>query len=178
MSIRVIGYDNWKLYNLDKALGGLKQDMSGLNKPSFRGQTVAERVGSGTSAGLMELGLKIERDAKRKTPVDTGKLKNSGYSKPSGTWANPKVEVGFSADYALYVHEDLEVNHRNGEARFLVKAVAENMGDHQKIFVKNIGAHIRPALRGTAYGVPYSSFSSTAGTEARASGFIGGIGAG
>ena len=37
------------------------------------------------------------------------------------------VEVGFSAFYALYVHEDMQAKHPNGgEAKYLQKAVSEN----------------------------------------------------
>ncbi len=37
-----------------------------------------------------------------------------------------KVSVGFSAYYALYVHENLEARHSNGTAKFLEKAVLDN----------------------------------------------------
>lgn len=33
-----------------------------------------------------------------------------------------KVQVGYTARYAVYVHEDLETTHKNGEAKFLEKA--------------------------------------------------------
>ena len=35
----------------------------------------------------------------------------------------PTVFVGLSAAYALYVHEDMEVTHQNGEAKFLLNAM-------------------------------------------------------
>lgn len=39
----------------------------------------------------------------------------------------PEVEVLYSAAYALFVHEDLEANHINGQAKFLEKAVKDNL---------------------------------------------------
>ena len=42
---------------------------------------------------------------------------------------NPQVEVGFSAYYALYVHEDLNAKHKSGkEAKFLQRALERNYG--------------------------------------------------
>lgn len=39
-------------------------------------------------------------------------------------WTNrSNVEVGYSAYYAVYVHEDLRANHTNGQAKFLEDAV-------------------------------------------------------
>jgi len=40
---------------------------------------------------------------------------------------NPSVEFGFGAFYGIYVHEDLLANHKVGEAKFLEKAINENM---------------------------------------------------
>jgi hypothetical protein len=40
-----------------------------------------------------------------------------------------EVHVGFSADYALRVHEDLEMPHKVGQAKFLETAIRE-MWDH------------------------------------------------
>lgn len=54
----------------------------------------------------------------------------------------PEVEVGFSAYYALFVHEDTEVSHMKkneqgesvaiGEAKFLAKAIVRNMANIQR----------------------------------------------
>lgn len=75
--------------------------------------------------GLIAAGLIIEADAKRKAPVLTGNLRASGFSRKDPT--DPEVvEVGFNAAYAIFVHEDLEAHHTNGEAKFLENAVKEN----------------------------------------------------
>ena len=36
------------------------------------------------------------------------------------------IEVGYSAPYAIYVHEDLEVAHQNGQAKFLEQPARQN----------------------------------------------------
>jgi len=37
---------------------------------------------------------------------------------------NPVVEVGFSAYYAVFVHENLEARHKVGESKYLQKAIS------------------------------------------------------
>ena len=45
----------------------------------------------------------------------------------SSSTFSPEVEVGFSAFYAIFVHEDLNAKHVVGEAKFLQKAVSQNI---------------------------------------------------
>jgi len=40
---------------------------------------------------------------------------------------NPQVEVGFTANYAMYVHEDPIAKHTVGERKFLERAIIENL---------------------------------------------------
>lgn len=62
-----------------------------------------------TLAGLKEAGLMIQREAQKIVPVESGKLRSSAYTRKAmdGRLA---VEVGFSAEYALWVHENMDVN--------------------------------------------------------------------
>lgn len=46
---------------------------------------------------------------------------------------NPMAEVGFSANYGLYVHENLSANFKEGGAKFLQSAVAESRADIVRI---------------------------------------------
>lgn len=52
-------------------------------------------------------------------------------SLPAGT-LNPTVEVGFTAFYALFVHEK-DANHKVGEKKFLERALNENRGEILRI---------------------------------------------
>jgi len=60
---------------------------------------------------------KIFDDSQKLVPVDTGKLKKSGkvsYNK------NGASTVEYKNDYAVFVHEDLNANHKKGtQAKFL-----------------------------------------------------------
>lgn len=59
-----------------------------------------------TMAGLFAAGLKVQALAQKRVPVEHGFLRASAYTRKT---ANGKgVEVGFSAAYAVYVHENME----------------------------------------------------------------------
>lgn len=89
-----------------------------------------------TVAGLLAGGLLIQRDAQQHVPVEYGNLRASAYTRKMPE--NPKaVEIGFTASYALFVHENLEMKWKgrerrsgigvywgpSGEARFLANAI-------------------------------------------------------
>jgi hypothetical protein len=60
----------------------------------------------------------IAGDAVLRCPVQTGELRESVFIQPTQDGA----EVGFSAPHALYVHERLDLEHDEGEAKFLEHA--------------------------------------------------------
>lgn len=71
------------------------------------------------------------REMKRRTPVDTGTLRSSGFvENPKWVEAHTlRVELGFGGpaeSYAIYVHEDLEAFHRVGEAKFVERPLNES----------------------------------------------------
>lgn len=101
-------------------LEGLDEVMANFNKQigKIKGRTIG---------GLLAGGLVIQAEAQRRTPVDTGNLKGSAYTRKSPE-DERVVEIGFGAAYAIYVHENLDAYHGNGEAKFLENAVVEKSG--------------------------------------------------
>jgi hypothetical protein len=71
----------------------------------------------------------IMRAAKDRTPIDTGNLVNSGIVLPSRVEGTQVIsEGGFggpAVDYAVEVHENLEVRHTVGQAKFYESAMME-----------------------------------------------------
>lgn len=66
----------------------------------------------------------------QEVPVDKGNLRASGYVDPDKE--KEAVYIGYSADYALPVHERLEVKHVNGKAKFLtdpLEKTSKGMGE-------------------------------------------------
>lgn len=95
-----------------------------------------------TIKGLLEAGFIVQRDAQQHVPVEYGVLRASAYTRKAID--NPMaVEVGFSTKYALWVHENIEINAGeprpsglgvywgpNGRPKFLEFALENN---HDKI---------------------------------------------
>lgn len=92
-----------------------------------------------SQSGLLAGALVVQGRAQRKVPVEYGNLRASAYARRMPENPNA-VEVGFSAAYALYVHENLEPKLRGqkrpsglgvywgpaGEPQFLTKALRES----------------------------------------------------
>jgi hypothetical protein len=96
--------------------------------------------------------LVVQGEAQKKAPVEYGNLRASAYTQkiPLG------AEVGFTAEYALWVHENMEEKLRGeprpsglgdywnpGESKFLEKAVNENLGKIQDL----VEAYLEEALK-------------------------------
>lgn len=67
-------------------------------------------------------------------PVETGRLKDSGYLEVTSFRGNPTVEVGYGKGgdpwYTVWVHEMTEIPHKPPtQAKFLEKAVNDGMSD-------------------------------------------------
>jgi hypothetical protein len=78
-------------------------------------------------AALLQEGYDIDRKSVRLVPVKSGDLKRSHYvARP--TLSDPTVEIGYGTNYAVPVHERVEVPHKNGQAMFLKQPVDEAEG--------------------------------------------------
>jgi hypothetical protein len=93
--------------------------------------------------GIKRALMFIEKQAVKRTPVDTGNLRNSFYKKTLKLLGGkPAGEIGNTAEYAIYVHENLESHHRVGEAKFLENAIIENSDRIVKIIAENINTRM------------------------------------
>jgi hypothetical protein len=71
--------------------------------------------------------VKVLGDAQSLTPVDTGFLQSSATDEPAelrGTKVTKRI--GFNAEYAVFVHEDLNAHHDVGQAKYLEASVRNN----------------------------------------------------
>lgn len=78
-------------------------------KAQLRGHFLryAQQIGQ----NLVRAGFYIQRESMKIVPVMTGALKASAYTRFTGTGLQTVVEVGYSAAYALFVHEILDYAH-------------------------------------------------------------------
>lgn len=94
--------------------------------------------------------LKVElTEAKRRTPVKFGRLRDSGRIEPAGETGWRIVFGGISirglfVDYAAYVHEAVDVFHKVGQAKYLESVLAES----RAFLLKRIVARARAYVRG------------------------------
>lgn len=66
---------------------------------------------AGLGRGLKKGGLFLQRKSQEIVPVDKGPLKASAFTRASGSGNRIQVIVGYTAYYAVYVHENLEALH-------------------------------------------------------------------
>jgi len=81
-------------------VGGLRECLLSLR---FCGNKIAADV----EVGVIEAGLLLQRESQRLVPIETGALKASAYTRTDGKGFAAKVSVGFSAPYAMAVHESV-----------------------------------------------------------------------
>lgn len=84
---------------LEHKFTGIQEVIQNLN-------TEIKRIEGRTRAGLKKAGMLVERASMKRTPVVTSNLRNSHYSEAFDTPRGPGVEVGFTASYAPFVHEN------------------------------------------------------------------------
>jgi allophanate hydrolase subunit 2 len=99
------------LDKLDKQLGLLVQELPHAVGRALRAEAEIEMT-----------------EAKRRTPVDTGALRDSGTVEgPDSDGVVRMYFGGPSAPYAVVVHEDLEAFHDDGQAKFLESVLMESV---------------------------------------------------
>ena len=126
-------------------------EVDGLDDLNRQLRKLAKDSPRAVERGAFAGGLKIQGYAQKNVPVEYGNLQASGYTQkiPLGS------EVGFSAEYEIYVHENMEQKLKGeprpsglgtywnpGGPKFLERAVNEN-GDE---IVDIIEAYLGEAL--------------------------------
>lgn len=91
--------------------------------------TKKNEIARGMERGLMKAGLFLQRESQKIVPVDTGNLKNSAYTRKTGSGFSTTVNVGYTAEYAIYVHENLDAKHKPGKYALFVTTPAEAFRD-------------------------------------------------
>ena len=111
-------------------------DLKGLKRALAK---VKARHLKNVERGFIKAGLFLQRKSQKVVPVDTGNLRNSAFTRLQGhnQGKNSKVFVGYTAAYAIFVHEDLEASHKPGKtAKFLEGPAREHRQDMIDIILK------------------------------------------
>lgn len=96
----------------------------GVRKVTRALRKAGVRTGKQVERGLKKAGLFIQRISQEVVPIDTSALKNSAFTRATGSGFNVDVQVGYTKGYAIYVHERTELRHAPGkQAKFLEEPV-------------------------------------------------------
>lgn len=80
--------------------------VKGLKTAIDKTRKFQQKVEMDKRRGLTKIGLFVKGAAQKNVPVDTGNLRSSAFSKLSSSMK--EVVIGFTAKYAIWVHENLE----------------------------------------------------------------------
>jgi len=110
---------------------GMSRVLSNLKKSKLT-------IAVGVARGLKQGGLFLQRESQKIVPVDTTNLKGGAFTRNiGGNGFDADVVVGYVADYAVYVHENLQAKHKPGkQAKFLEQPAREKRGEIIKIIEK------------------------------------------
>ena len=124
---------------------GLK--VSGFRELKKALKAQGQRAEQSLAAALSAEGERIMAEAKRLCPVDTGTLRSTGHvQKPVIRRGSIEVTLGFggpAAPYAVFVHENLNVHHTVGQAKYLEKP----LNDAARGFAERLAAEVRRRSR-------------------------------
>ena len=84
--------------------------------------------------GLHNAGRFLKQESKKLVPVDTGYLKSTAYFRVIKRVKSVNLDVGYTAPYAVYVHEILTNFHPIGQAKYLEEP-ARQYREHMKYLV-------------------------------------------
>jgi len=84
----------------------IRQDI-GLKRVLANMQKAKVKTELGLRAGLLAGALYVQRESQLRVPVDTGNLKGSAFTRFDPIGGKPSYIIGYTAAYAVYVHESL-----------------------------------------------------------------------
>ena len=102
-------------------------------------QQIINAIDTALAAALEEIGLRAERHAKAKTPVDTGRLRNSITHVID--MGSQSVYIGTNVEYAPYI--EFGVHGKDGKKReghHMLRDAAEN---HKDEYGRVVAKHVR-----------------------------------
>ncbi|OEG63392.1 MAG: hypothetical protein BHK79_09015 [Halanaerobium sp. MDAL1] len=157
---------NEPLFELD--IEKMEEDIKRVQKALDKAEDIALKAAADEMAGII---MDLLGEGMRKAPKDTGYLRGSGIAKlnddqvahteSSGSNAAEVVrdfkagnislqqfideligEVAFNTPYATYQHEEQDLNHLDGEAKYLETPLKEKSPE----YIKGLAAAIEAAL--------------------------------
>lgn len=107
------------------------------------------QIARGVARGLKRGGLLLQKESQKIVPVDKGPLKASAFTRNvGGSGFKTDIIVGYTADYAVYVHENLEARHgAEFNAAFGKEIGAKPRGPNQQAkFLEQPARQLKPTI--------------------------------
>lgn len=82
-------------------------------------KVIKERLRKNLEEGIALAAVVLQAESQKLCPVDTGALRASAFSRKEGNPDQIIWKVGYTQDYAVYVHEGTHMNFKVGQAKFL-----------------------------------------------------------
>lgn len=132
----------------DRGGADVRIEITGVERLQRALTEAGARANEGAAAGLTRVAETIISDAVPLVPVDTGTLRASHLVQPPEmSESNVTVTFGFggaASDYAVVVHERMDVHHPVGQAKFLEEPTLA----HADTLANELAAHIERYIRG------------------------------
>lgn len=122
----------------------VKSAFEGVNRVISQLNKELKKIENGSAIGLVKAAILLREDMDKTSPtipVDTGYLRSSWFATPFKTEKGPAITVGFSANYAVWVHENLEAKNwtRSGSGpKFFEKALDRNKDTILQVIKENV----------------------------------------
>lgn len=91
--------------------------MTGQEKIFANLGAAKKQIGIGINRGMRLAGLALQADSQNVVPVEFGVLKASAFTRAEGAGFTTIVNVGYTASYAIFVHENVEMKLKGKERR-------------------------------------------------------------
>ncbi len=105
--------------------------VTGVNQVISRLRKSKGMTGLKIANGLKEGGLLLQRLSQEVVPVKTSNLKGGAFTRNvGGAGVKTDIVVGYVADYAVHVHENLDARHKPGkQAKYLEGPFRKHKGE-------------------------------------------------
>lgn len=118
--------------------------MNGSKEMKDKARKLQESLRQGMLNGVDRWDIETMKLSASRTPVDTGDLLDSRYVEDAHFVGDEvRANMGYTAPHALFVHEDLEAHHPNGQAKFQESA----MNDRLDLLQPTIAEEIQKAAK-------------------------------
>lgn len=85
--------------------------LEGVNEVTRNLLRAGKIIQRNTQRGMKKAGLFLERKSNEIVPIQTGNLRGSSFVRASGSGVRFAVTIGYTASYAVFVHENLDAAH-------------------------------------------------------------------